>query len=415
MTARLAPPPLGITPDLHPGYRLQRPRGRGAFGEVWEAVTDAGTPAALKFLPCAAGRGAPQELRSLQLVRQLHHPRLIRIDQVWGAPGFVVVAMELADGSLADLLEVYRAELGTAIPPDHLLPLLAQAAEALDFLNTRQHFLQGQWVTVQHCDVTPTNLLVLGSSVKLSDFGLMTTLAAAQKAHCRAGTPDYAAPEVFQGRVSDRTDQYALAVCYCRLRGGRLPFADTPPAFQPGYVRPAPDLSALAPAERPAVARALAPAPPDRWPSCGELVARLQKAIAGPEPEPAGWVERRQGARYPAVPGVACAVLPTLGNGAWQAEVENVSAGGARLRIAQPGCPLRPGRVLELILTSPARGTRLTVRLRLAHGTELEGGDCEVGGAFDRPLRPEELEPFASAAGPETPPGSPRKPPTPAG
>ena len=42
---------------------------------------------------------------------------------------------------------------------------------------------------------------------------------------------------MFQGRISDRTDQYALAVTYCELRGGRLPFADTPPAVQRGYFR----------------------------------------------------------------------------------------------------------------------------------------------------------------------------------
>jgi serine/threonine protein kinase len=387
---------MTLTKDLHPGYRLARARGRGAFGEVWEAVTDAGDPVALKFLPCASGRGAAQELRSLQLVCQLRHPHLTRIDRVWAAKDYLVVAMELADGSLADLLEVCRAELGTPLPPDHLCPLLAQAAEGLDFLNARQHYLHGQWVTVQHCDVTPTNLLVFGRTVKLTDFGLTTTLTSSQKFHHRAGTPDYAAPEVFQGRLSDRTDQYALAVCYCVLRGGRLPFPDTPPVFQPGYVRPAPDLSMLPEAERPVIARALAPASPDRWPSCAELVARLERAATGlPLEDARRWLERRQGTRYRPGPEVSCAVLPTLGNEAWRAEVQNVSAGGVRLRVGKPGRPLRPGRVLELALTSLARGTRVGVKLRLTHAAEVEGGDYEVGGAFDRSLSPSELEALA--------------------
>src|SRR4029077_16957942 len=140
-------------------------------------------------------------------------------------------------GSLADLLEIYRADLGTPLPPDHLCPLLAQAAQALDFLNTRQHLVHEQWVTVHHCDVTPPNLLLFGQTVKLSDFGLTTALAFHEKAHFRAGTPAYAAPEVFQGRVGGQPAQFALAVCYCLLRGGRLPFPDTPPDFAPGYVR----------------------------------------------------------------------------------------------------------------------------------------------------------------------------------
>ena len=393
-TAGLPLPTLSITPDLHPGYRLVRPRGRGAFGEVWEARTEEDDrPVALKFLPVARGQTAAHELRSIQLIRQLSHPHLTRIDRVWGAGGFLVVAMELADGSLADLLDVYQADLGGAIPPGHLVPLLGQAAQALDFLNNCQHFLHDQWVSVQHCDVTPRNLLVFGQAVKVSDFGLTTALASGQKAHYRVGTPDYAAPEVFQGRLSDRTDQYALAVSYCVLRGGRPPFPDTPPALQAGYVRPAPDLGMLSPAEWPVVARALAPVPQDRWPSCGELIARLEEAT-NPQARAVaeGMAERRRAPRYRPGPAVTCAVQPTLGNGAWHAEVQNVSTGGMRLRVSQPGCPLRPGRVLELALASAARGAHLAVRLRLAHSTELEGGDYEVGGAFDRPLTQQELE-----------------------
>jgi serine/threonine protein kinase len=183
---------------------------------------------------------------------------------------------------LTDLLDVYLAERNAPIPARHLLPLLTQAARALDFLNNRQHRLNGQLVTVQHCDVTANNLLVFGQTLKLSDFGLATTLSTSQKIQPPSGTPAFAAPEVFQGRVSDRTDQYALAVCYCLLRGGRLPFTDTPGEFLPDYVRPTPDLSMLAAVEQPAVARALAPSPRDRWASCGEWILELQKQIGVP-------------------------------------------------------------------------------------------------------------------------------------
>jgi serine/threonine-protein kinase len=285
---------LAISPELHPGYRLRRLRGRGSFGQVWEGEDNGGGPVALKFLPYG-GDLAVQELRSLQLVRELSHPGLVRLHKVWSAAGCLVIAMDLADGSLADLLDVYRAEVGTALPRDHVLPLLAQTADALDFLNTRPHYLHGQWVTVQHCDVTTKNVLVFGEAVKLSDFGLTTALTSREKAHHHAGTPAYAGPEVFQGRVSDRTDQYALAVCYCMLRSGRLPFPDSPAAFEPGYVRPAPDLRMLDPEERSAVSRALAPVPQDRWASCGELVAQLARA-GTPQP-PVG-----SAARAPANP-----------------------------------------------------------------------------------------------------------------
>jgi serine/threonine protein kinase len=381
---RRAAAPLAITSQLHPGYHLRRLRGRGAFGQVWEAETDAGQPVALKFLPCA-GDQAGMEVRSLQLLRDHVHPGLARIDKVWSAAGCLVVAMELADGSLADLLDVYRAELGTALPRDHLVPLLAQAAEALDFLNTRQHYVHDQWVTFQHCDVTPANLLVFGEAVKLSDFGLTTALTSHEKRHQRAGTPAYAGPEVFRGRVSEHTDQYALAVCYCLLRGGRLPYPDSPTTFEPGYVRGAPDLSMLDPDERPAVSRALAPVPQDRWPSCGELVARLARADT-PEPLRGPRPERRRAPRHRPDGVVSCEVLPTMGNQPWRAEVQDLSTGGVLLRVHQPGYPLRPGRVLDLALVRAAEGLRVAVRLRLTHSAAQEGGDYEVGGTFELPL-----------------------------
>src|SRR4051812_122492 len=221
---------FSLSPDLHPGYKLVRLRGAGGFGEVWEARKADGGTVALKFLP-ARGQNAAQELRSIQIIQGLSHPHLTRVERVWCAGGYLIVAMELADGSLADLLDVCRAEAGCALPSNHVLPLLAQVADALDFLNHHQHLVNGQWVTVQHCDVTPANLLLFGQAVKLSDFGLTTTLVGAQKVHYRAGTPSYAAPEIFQGRLTDRSDQFSLAVCYCVLRGGQLPFPDLPQNF----------------------------------------------------------------------------------------------------------------------------------------------------------------------------------------
>jgi serine/threonine protein kinase len=187
--------------------------------------------------------------------------------------------MELADGSLLDLFDVYKAERGDGMPPDHLLPLMTQAGRALDFLNTEPHMVGGRRVHVQHCDINPANILIFGETIKLTDFSLTTALTGPTKDHRRAGTPAYAAPEVFHGSLTNRTDQYALAVTYCKLRGA-LPFKDTPPAFLTSYTRPAPDLSMLTSAERPALARALSPVPEDRWPSCGELIKELHKVTS---------------------------------------------------------------------------------------------------------------------------------------
>jgi hypothetical protein len=85
-------------------------------------------------------------------------------------------------------------------------------------------------------------------------------------------------------------------------------------------------------------------------------------------------------------------VLPTLGNLPWRVEVQDLAAGGVRLRVHQPGCPLRPGRVLDLALARAAEGLRVPVRLCLTHSARQADGDYEVGGTFEHPLDPGKVE-----------------------
>jgi serine/threonine-protein kinase len=267
----------GVEP--YPGYRLRRLIGSGGFAEVWAADTTEGQPVALKFLPCSNGRATPQEIRALQIVRDLWHPNLVRIERIWCHLGYIIVAMELADGSMRDMLDVCRDDLGTPVMPELVCQFLKQAAAAIDFLNRPQHLIRGQHVAIQHCDIKPSNLLLFGDTLKLADFGLASLKSSQLNRQPSGGTLAYAAPELYQGRVSDRTDQFALAVTYCELRGGRLPFSRPPPSFRHDYVHPPPDLSMLPAKEVPIIARALSPLPTDRWHSCSEMIDRLTKVI----------------------------------------------------------------------------------------------------------------------------------------
>ncbi|HEV3144262.1 MAG TPA: serine/threonine-protein kinase [Gemmataceae bacterium] len=275
-----------ITPDSvpFPGYRLLDYLGRGGYGEVWSAKDPEGKKLAIKFLYCEDHKGG-RELRTLQKIGLLQHPNLIHHHRVWCYQNYLCVAMELAEGGLDDLLDQALRKEGKPLDKEMVCDYLGQAAEALDFLNTPQHQIDRQTVAVYHCDVKPSNILMVGGQVKLTDFGLSLITQSTLHQHSPLGTTNFAAPEVFQGRYNNRTDQYALAVSYCVLRGGQLPFPDSPRKFERDYVRPAPDLSMLPEVERPAVARALAPPPNSRWPSCSELIAQLRRAGA-PREEP---------------------------------------------------------------------------------------------------------------------------------
>src|SRR5262245_64205817 len=80
-----------------------------------------------------------KEMRIIQTVQKLRHRNLIRIEHVWSIPDYIVVAMELAEGSLLDLLDAYQEEFRSPLVPELLIGYMRQAAAALDFLNARRH------------------------------------------------------------------------------------------------------------------------------------------------------------------------------------------------------------------------------------------------------------------------------------
>src|SRR5262249_39129718 len=142
--------------------------------------------------------------------------------------GFVVVVMELADTSLLDVWKVSMLRRHQPLPGPQVNAYLTEAAEAIDFLNGRTARRDGRFSDIQYGSVRPSNLLLFAGTIKLADCGPVWPTNGPLRLNEHGPALDYAAPEIFRGRLSDWTDQYALAVTYCQLRGGRLPFTDTP-------------------------------------------------------------------------------------------------------------------------------------------------------------------------------------------
>jgi serine/threonine-protein kinase len=270
---------VGLQPI--PGFRLVGLLGTGSFGDVWEAQGDNGQRVALKFMDCRALSATmiASEVRMLRKLAELKHPNIINFLGVHASSKYLVVVMERADGNLADLRGVYQEQTGNNIPPDHALDLLDQAAEALDFLADVKLPGIAHAGGLQHCDVKPTNLLLVGETLKVADFGLCAGTGWHTHSGGWKGTLPYAAPELFNGAATRGTDQYSLAVTFCELVMGDRPF------FKNGGKEISPtdmpiDLTKLREREFPVIVRALHPYPSARWPSCKAFMQALRKAVA---------------------------------------------------------------------------------------------------------------------------------------
>jgi serine/threonine protein kinase/Flp pilus assembly protein TadD len=257
------------------GYRLIARRGRGGGAEVWEAESPGGHGVALRIVHLTTDLRST-ELRALKITRGIRHPSLVIVHGAWQVENLLVISMELADRSLWDRFLEANAQGLRGIPRGELLGYLDPIADAIDYLNGFRHTIDGrQGVGIQHRDLKPQNLLLFGERAKVGDFGMARAVEGYVSTHSGPCTVPYAAPEYFDGRTALQSDQYSLAVTYCHLRGGRVPFPGTTAQMAIGHMCNAPDLEGLPAPERPTLERALAKRPEDRWPDCRSFVDAL--------------------------------------------------------------------------------------------------------------------------------------------
>ncbi len=270
MEATSIPKPAINPCDTVLGYVLQQRIGAGGFGEVWQATAPGGLNKAVKFVYGAVEElRATREMAALQRVKGVNHPFLLSLERIEIVNGQLVIVTELADGSIKDRFTHYREQGLAGIPREELLNYLADTAEGLDFLHEKHN--------LQHLDVKPENLLVLGSHAKVADFGLIKDLDQACASMLTGLTPTYSPPELFDGRPNQHSDQYSLAIVYQEMLTGDRPFMGrTAAQLAAQHMHSAPALSALAMADRPIVARALSKQPTRRYASCREFIQALR-------------------------------------------------------------------------------------------------------------------------------------------
>ncbi len=341
--------------EIVPGFRLVEHLGRGGFGEVWKAIAPGGTEAAIKIVSLVERYGF-KEFRAIQRVKQIRHPNLVPIIGFWlkneegkffdpvdADSSFarraqdmeLILAMGMGEKNLLDRLRECQREGKNGIPVDELINYMQDSAKAIDYLNQPIHESEDGAGGIQHCDIKPQNILIVGGSAQVCDFGLARVLGDVQMTTAK-GTAAYMAPElILDNKPSKATDQYFLAISYVELRTGSLPLDISSPASAIwAHAQGKLDLSKLPTGEQQVIRKATSLKPENRYGTVVEFVRALRHACVRTTPVRPSFRPTRTDELAPGseiVPGYR--LIRMLGKGGYGVVWEALAPGGKRVAL----------------------------------------------------------------------------------
>src|SRR6476469_11027011 len=267
------------------GFTIKRGVGRGGFGEVYFATSDAGKEVALKLIR----RNLEVELRGVTQCLNLKHPNLIDLyDIKTDEMGDQWVVMEYVSGdSLEDVIE----KNPNGLPIEQVLWWMHGLCAGVAYLHDHG---------IVHRDLKPGNIFSDEGTVKIGDYGLAKFISCSRRSGQTesVGTVHYMAPEIANGRYGREIDTYALGIILFEMLTGHVPFeGESVGEVLVKHLTAEPDLSVLQEPYRNIVKRALAKDPNVRLKNVGEFVALLPaggevtptyaRVEARPQPAPA--------------------------------------------------------------------------------------------------------------------------------
>ncbi|MFI7074596.1 serine/threonine-protein kinase [Micromonospora sediminicola] len=203
-------------------YRLVEQLGAGGMSVVWRGYDEVlGRQVAVKVLASrlASDKAFRHRIRvEAQAAARLCHPNITNVydygESIQVGLTVPYVVMELVDGG------PLSGRLGRdgQLPWREAMTIGAEVASALATAHARG---------VVHRDVTPGNVMLTPTGVKVVDFGISALVGESDKGPDGAllGTPAYLAPErLDNGHVSPATDVYAVGLLLYRMLTGRLPW-----------------------------------------------------------------------------------------------------------------------------------------------------------------------------------------------
>ncbi len=245
------------------GYQIKRGVGRGGFGEVYFAVSDAGKEVALKLIR----RNLDVELRGVTQCLNLKHQNLVALydirsdehDDRW-------VVMEYVSGESLDQVIDQHPQ---GMPVELAMSWFRGIAAGVAYLHDHG---------IVHRDLKPANIIIDDGIVKIADYGLSKFISCSNRSGQTesVGTVHYMAPEIANGRYGKEIDTYALGIILYEMLTGHVPFeGESIGEVLMKHLTAEPDLSQLQQPYRTLVRSALIKDPNARIQNVSEMLTRL--------------------------------------------------------------------------------------------------------------------------------------------
>ena len=278
-------------------YKICRLLGSGGMGEVYLAEDPQidNRQIAIKVISAEISpypnmqiiKDATRLFRhEAQAIASLDHPHILPLydfgeSTINGTRITYLVTPFRQEGSFANWLR--RCTSPDLLPLEDVVYFISQMAEALQYVHDHH---------IVHRDVKPSNFLIrenkrhpLLPDLILADFGISQIMGTAASVSVR-GTPNYMAPEQWEGHPVPATDQYALAAIAYELLTGQTVFQSTTQEevmFHHLNTQPqSPNLlnHRVPPTFDAVLLRALAKRPEDRYPSVSMFANAFQNALS---------------------------------------------------------------------------------------------------------------------------------------
>ncbi|KAJ6654492.1 hypothetical protein lerEdw1_006913 [Lerista edwardsae] len=229
---RTAAPPASCSPRQFPApeenvedhYEMEEELGSGQFAIVRKCrEKKSGLEYAAKFIKkrrlSSSRRGVSREEieREVNILREIQHPNIITLHDIFENKTDVVLILELVSGGeLFDFLAEKES-----LTEEEATQFLKQILDGVYYLHSKR---------IAHFDLKPENIMLLDKNVpspriKLIDFGIAHKIEAGNEFKNIFGTPEFVAPEIVNYEpLGLEADMWSIGVITYILLSGASPF-----------------------------------------------------------------------------------------------------------------------------------------------------------------------------------------------